>query len=119
MIEGIGVDLIEIERIQALVAQQTTFPDRILTPSEQAIYAELSEHRQLEFLAGRFAAKEAFAKARGTGIGGETSFQAIDVLPDEKNKPILKTKLYTGNVHVSISHTKTHAVAQVVLENIQ
>lgn len=119
MIEGIGVELVELEKIQALLARQATFPDRILTPNELAIYAELSERRQLEFLAGRFAAKEAFAKAVKIGISEETSFQEIDVLPNKRKKPIMKTNLYTGNVHVSISHTKTHAIAQVVLENNQ
>lgn len=119
MIEGIGVDLIELEQIQALLAREAAFPNRILTPNELAIYVELSEHRQLEFLAGRFAAKEAFRKAVGTVISEETSFQEIDVLPDKRKKPIMKTNLYTGNVHVSISHTETHAIAQVVLENSQ
>lgn len=117
MIHGIGIDLVEIERIHIILKRQTKFPKRILTPNEYSHYLELSPHRQIEFLAGRFAAKEAFSKAMGTGIGHEASFQDIEILPNEKNKPIATTTLFPGVVHVSISHSETYAIAEVLLEN--
>lgn len=116
MIAGIGIDLVEIRQIKQLVERQDAFYRRILTPNEQAYYDTLSKHRQIEFVAGRYAAKEAFSKAMGTGIGKNVSFQDIEILPNEKNKPMAKTKLFTGNVHLSISHTETYAVAQLILE---
>lgn len=117
MIHGIGIDLVELERIQEILGRQPEFPKRILTSSEYQHFLKLSNHRQIEFLAGRFAAKEAFSKAMGTGIGQETSFQDIEILPNEKNKPIAKTPLFSGEVHVSISHSDTYAIAEVLLES--
>lgn len=117
MIHGIGIDLVEIERVQEILGRQPEFPKRILTSKEYQRFLELSNHRQVEFLAGRFAAKEAFSKAMGTGIGRETSFQDIEILPDDKNKPIANTALFSGEVHVSISHSDTYAIAEVLLEN--
>lgn len=117
MIQGIGVDLIELERIKELLAGQKRFPKRILTASEHKHYNQLSPHRQIEFLAGRFAAKEAFSKAMGTGIGHKVSFQDIEILPNKKNKPIAKSTLFSGTIHVSISHSKIYAIAQILLEN--
>lgn len=118
MIEGIGIDLLAISRIEELILRKPNFPKRILTEKENAHFQELSAHRQIEFLAGRFAAKEAFAKAIGTGIGGEVSFLDIEILPDAKNKPVLRTDLYPGNIHISISHSDDLAIAQVVLERV-
>lgn len=116
VIEGVGIDLLEINRIKELISRKPDFPRRILTEKEAAHFRELSEHRQIEFLAGRFAAKEAFSKAYGTGIGGEVSFLDIEILPDSKNKPVLRTKLYSEKNHLSISHSNEFVVAQVILE---
>lgn len=116
MIEGIGIDLVEITRMKELFLKKPKIVKRILTPKESAYFQELSKKRQVEFLAGRFAAKEAFSKALGTGIGGELSFLDLEILPNSKNKPIIKTKIYSGNIHLSISHSEEFAVAQVILE---
>ena len=116
MIAGIGIDLVELDRIDSLVKRQPDFVNRILTTKEISRYETLSNHRQIEFLAGRFSAKEAFAKAMGTGIGETVSFLDIEVLPDEKNKPIMQSALFNGFIHVSISHSKAYAIAQVILE---
>lgn len=116
MIHGTGIDIVELDRIEKLHSRQEAFSKRILTPEEQAHFSTLSAHRQIEFLAGRFAAKEAFSKALGTGIGGNLSFQAIEILPNEQNKPIVKTEKYSGTIHLSISHSKNAAIAQVILE---
>ncbi len=77
MIKGIGIDIVEINRLARVLNRQPRLPERILTLSEQDIFNELSEKRQLEFLAGRFVAKEAFAKAYGTGIGRHLSFHDL------------------------------------------
>ncbi|UII56213.1 holo-ACP synthase [Cytobacillus spongiae] len=115
MITGIGIDIVELSRIRAIVERQRKFIDRILTDQEREKYVSLTGDRQIEFLAGRFAAKEAFSKAYGTGIGEELSFLHIEVDSDERGKPYIKLPFNQG-VHLSISHSKEYAVAQVVIE---
>lgn len=115
MINGIGIDIIEINRIEKAVEKNARFVKRILTEKEVERYENLpSKQRQLEFLAGRFAAKEAFAKAMGTGIG-KLSFQHIEVLANEEGAPTVTCSRYEGKIHISISHSKAYAVAQVIL----
>jgi holo-[acyl-carrier protein] synthase len=115
MIKGIGLDVTEIERITVAHDRSSKFKDRILTTQEIKRFEKLSETRQLEFLAGRFAAKEAFAKALGTGIGKSCSFHDIEVLPNEVGKPMLFFKGIEVKGHISITHTKQFAAAQVIL----
>ncbi len=116
MIAGIGIDLLEIKRIREILSDNKDFPKRILTEKEYAHFLNLSKHRQVEFLSGRFAAKEAFSKAYGSGIGKELSFLDLEILPDNQNKPIFYTNKYEGIIHLSISHSAEYVVAQVVLE---
>ncbi|MCY8839345.1 holo-ACP synthase [Bacillus atrophaeus] len=119
MIHGIGLDIVELDRIASLCGRQERFAERILTESEQAQYESLSAKRRIEFLAGRFAAKEAFSKAFGTGIGKHLSFQDIEVKKDTHGKPSIEcAKLIQANVHVSITHTKEYAAAQVLIERL-
>jgi holo-[acyl-carrier protein] synthase len=114
MIKGIGIDIIELSRVRQLISRQSKFVDRILTGNEKKKFEDLSDARKVEFLAGRFAAKEAFSKAMGTGIGGELSFLDIEVLTDMSGKPvIIKPEV---RAHLSISHSREYAVAQVVIE---
>ncbi|API79999.1 holo-ACP synthase [Staphylococcus argenteus] len=115
MIHGIGIDLIEIERIKVLYNKQSKLVDRILTENEQRkFYGFTNEQRKIEFLAGRFATKEAFSKALGTGLGKHVAFNDIDCYNDDLGKPNID---YDGFiVHVSISHTEHYAVSQVILE---
>lgn len=115
MISGIGIDIAELGRIRKIIARQERFPERILTPREIAVFNALPEKRKAEYLAGRFAAKEAFSKAVGTGIGERLSFQDIEIEKDELGKPFISRPFKEG-VHLSISHSKEYAVAQVVLE---
>jgi holo-[acyl-carrier protein] synthase len=115
MITGIGLDVTEIERIEAAHKRTSKFTERILTQQELIRFSSLTPHRQIEFLAGRFAAKEAYAKALGTGIGKECSFQDIEIQSNELGKPILYFKGNVVNGFVSITHTKQFAAAQVVL----
>lgn len=116
MILGIGIDIVELDRIKRIAEQQEKFIDRILTETEKFEYHKLSAKRKTEFLAGRFAAKEAFAKAAGTGIGHELSFLDIEIVADDKGKPFI-VKPYRDGVHLSISHSRDFAVAQVVIED--
>ena len=116
MITGIGLDIAEIDRIRRLDGKSSKFRERVLTERELSEYALLSENRKVEFLAGRFAAKEAFAKAKGTGIGKSCSFQDIEIRKDAKGKPgIYFQELEIGLV--SITHTKEYAAAQVLLQS--
>src|SRR5687768_14531733 len=113
-----GVDLIEIARIEEVVSRHGKhYLERIYTP------AELEQcGRRAESLAGRFAAKEAVAKALGSGIG-DVSWKEIEVLGDEQNAPMLtlhgaaeaKAKeLGLTTWSVSISHSDSHSLAFVV-----
>ncbi|MEJ7220815.1 holo-ACP synthase [Staphylococcus gallinarum] len=115
MIYGIGVDLIEIDRITQLYHHQKKLIERVLTINEQATFHSFShEPRKMEFLAGRFACKEAFSKALGTGLGKTIALNDINCVNDEFGKP---TIAYDGfHVHVSITHTEHYAMSQVILE---
>ncbi len=115
MISGIGLDIVELERLETLEAKSSKFRKRILTPQELDIYDSLNSHRKIEFLAGRFATKEAYSKANGTGIGAACNFLDIAVLPNKQGQPILYFKGKEANGFVSITHSKTVAAAQVIL----
>jgi len=111
MISGVGVDLVKINRFSI---GEKSFINKILSSNEIILLADRkSERRKLEFIAGRFAAKEAYLKALGVGIG-PIPFRTIEVLADENGKPYIKDDDY--NVNLSITHTETDACAFVVLE---
>ncbi|SET79665.1 holo-[acyl-carrier-protein] synthase [Oceanobacillus limi] len=118
MIQGIGIDITELHRIKKSMNKNNRFIKRILTNSEQEIFFSLeSEARKVEFLAGRFAGKEAFAKAAGTGIG-KLSFQDIEILRQENGAPMIQVSGFEmSKIFISISHSEAYAVAQVVLED--
>ena len=124
MIYGIGTDIVEVARIESSITQfGDEFAKRILADSELASY----ENSQIKprFLAKRFAAKEAFSKALGTGLRAPATFQNIAVSHDDLGKPILllapelQRFLNSKNItktHISISDEKNLAAAFVVLE---
>jgi len=118
MISGIGIDIIELDRINRAVNKKSHFINRILTEKERKIYDSYKKtQRKLEFLAGRFAAKEAFAKATGTGIG-KLSFQHIEILHNDVGAPQITVDGYRQeDIFLSISHSKQYAVAQVIITN--
>ncbi|MFY0546242.1 holo-ACP synthase [Brevibacillus sp. H7] len=127
MIVGLGIDIVEIERIDSLLKRQKGLVDRLLTEREKALFSGKSNGRKAEWIAGRFAAKEAAAKALGTGIGARLSFQDIEILSTEAGKPELRIapdalagifpKQSPGlRFHISISHSQAYAVAQVIVE---
>lgn len=113
-IVGIGIDIIELERI-ARSMENRRWLERLLTERELALALGYPESRRIEFVAGRFAAKEAYAKALGTGIARGLSWRHIEVLPDETGRPVLSAP-QPYRVHVSISHSQAYAIAQVILE---
>jgi len=123
-IHGIGIDLCEIERVQdSLDKLGDRFADKILHPDEKKLF---SKHKfKARYLAKRFAAKEAFSKALGTGIAEGVILPDIEVVNDDKGKPELKLHGEAGRklieisatkVHISISDEKQFAIAQVLIE---
>lgn len=115
MITGIGLDIVELRRVRKLDSKSAKFRERILTERELSEYRRLSDKRKVEFLAGRFAAKEAFSKAKGTGIGKACSFQDIEILKDGNGKPVVYFQQEEQGL-ISITHTKDYAAAQVLLQ---
>ena len=116
-IKGLGMDAVELSRIEKIVAEPKSFLEKVLTPKELEKYHTLPFKRKVEFLAGRFAAKEAYAKALGTGIGQHISFQDIEVMNDATGKPVLVCERYSYQTWISITHTHHDAYAVVVLES--
>ncbi|CAM5206689.1 Holo-[acyl-carrier-protein] synthase OS=Ureibacillus acetophenoni OX=614649 GN=acpS PE=3 SV=1 [Ureibacillus acetophenoni] len=114
MIKGIGLDIIELSRIKK-ADEHEKFRNRILSERELEEYNKLSNIRKIEFLAGRFAAKEAYAKANGTGIREGCEFHQIEILNDELGKPNLYFNRQSVKGFVSITHSKDYAAAQVLL----
>ncbi len=119
---GHGIDLVEIDRIRsALDRHGDRFAKRLFTEGEQSQAG--TGPLRVQFLAGRFAAKEAVMKALGTGWARGVSWTDIDVrrLPSGKPEIVLKGKckeiadgLGVGQWEISITHTEGHAAASVV-----
>lgn len=119
MMKGIGTDILEVARIEEVVERHgRRFLDRLFTEKEQE-YCEQHRDTSQRFTA-RFAAKEAVAKALGVGFGNDLSFLDIEILPNERGKPVVsfseKARKRFGDpqVQVSISHCKQYAVASAV-----
>ena len=115
MIVGHGIDIEELASIQEAVERKDSFAQRVLTAKELERFTGLKGRRKIEYLAGRWSAKEAFAKAMGTGIG-KLSFQDLEVLNDEKGAPYFSQAPFSGKIWLSISHTEQYATASVILE---
>ncbi len=121
MIKGIGVDIIEIERIKKSMGELgDTFLQKIFTSNEIA-YCN-SKPNAVQHFAARFAAKEALSKAVATGWAGEFRWKDVEVMNESSGKPLLtlhgsmKELLSQCSVFVSLSHSDNHVVAMVVLE---
>ena len=125
MIAGIGTDLTEVERIaRALREYGERFEKRVFADSEIA-YCRSTPRRSAERYAARFAAKEAFFKALGTGWLNGTAFNEVEITHDEKGKPALAflgetatvvAAMHFTNISVSLTHLKTIASAVVIIE---
>ena len=124
MILGTGIDIVEVARIASAFAQHgERFVNRVLVADE---IAYCLKHRQpAPFLAARFAAKEAIAKAFGTGIGAQLGWQDMEIRRQESGAPfvvlhgqgkILFAARGAKILHVSLSHTENYAAATAILE---
>ena len=119
MIQGIGIDIIDLERVRKIQARRgDSFAKKVLTEKEFAQYQQYSGQRQIEYLGGRFSAKESFSKAMGTGIGKKINFKDVETLQNEFGQPIMTSTKFSGKILVSISHEKKYAITQVLLEEI-
>ena len=115
MIIGHGIDIEELASIQNAVEKREGFAQRVLTDKEMERFTNLKGRRQIEYLAGRWSAKEAFSKAMGTGIG-KLGFQDLEILNNERGAPYFSKSPFSGKVWLSISHTDQFVTASVILE---
>ena len=124
MIIGIGTDIIEIERIEIAVKRTKGFINKLFTENEINIFE--SRGCKSEVIDGNFASMEAVSKALGTGFRG-FGVKDIEILRDELGKPVvnLNSNVYEilkrkdVNIHLSISHNRTSAIAYAVMEVVE
>lgn len=123
MIKGIGIDLIEVGRLERLIAKDGNFVKRMFSP-EEIRYCHAKRYRAQHY-AVRFAAKEALLKALGCGLSGGIGWKDISVEKDEAGKPVIRLQgkaekqlgaLRGRSVHLSMSHTREWAVSCVVID---
>jgi len=124
MIVSIGIDIIEVYRIRETISRTPRFVERVFTTRERD-YCEAKGAASAQSYAARFAAKEAFLKALKTGWRGKITWHDIEICSDKNGVPSLEIKgeaknilenLGANKIHLSLSHTTEHAVAQVILE---
>ncbi len=121
MVKGIGVDIIEISRIRKSVETLgETFLSKVFTEREIAYCA--AKMNRYQHLAARFAAKEAVSKALSTGWAGEFRWKDVEVMNDPSGQPHitlygkLGERLASSTLFVSLSHSESHVVAVVLIE---
>ena len=130
MIVGVGIDVVELARLERILGQShgLRFVQRVLTAREMEKWAELPSRRGLEFISGRFAAKEAVAKALGCGIGAAAGFQDMEIIADGQGKPECQLSLDSWrrlgmrgdshHIHVAITHERMLAAANAIIERL-
>jgi holo-[acyl-carrier protein] synthase len=126
MIVGLGIDLVDVARIEnAWQRHGDRFLNRILHPDEAA-YCK-SHKNPAPFIAARFAAKEAISKAFGTGIGAALGWHDIEIRRRDTGQPYvilhgkgadLLTHHKANQIHLTLTHTPTQAIAAAILEHI-
>ena len=124
MIQGIGIDIVEIEKLrEAIKRGKERFTRRVFTNLE-IDYSNRKRSRYQHF-AARFATKEAFMKALGTGWQNGIRWRDIETINDRLGKPNLNlfgkakelaSEMKVKKIHVSLSHSENYAIAQVILE---
>ena len=125
MIYGIGTDIVAVERFQRFIdSGNSALLERLFTPAERSRCEKRKDAASC--LAARFAAKEAFLKALGSGLRDGLSWQDMEVINDALGKPELKlsgkaAELFQVHglmrVHLSLSHDGGNAIAMVVVES--
>jgi len=124
MIFGIGTDVVDINRVKSMDSL-SSFANKILSENEIKVFSDLKEGKQATYLSKQFAGKEAISKAIGTGISGDIKFKEIEILRDERGRPIFNpvenlkeilANLGITKTHVSLSDEKDYAIAFAILE---
>jgi len=120
---GLGADLIEVERVRGVLERQgPRFLERVFTDEERAYCAGMAHPHK--HYAARFAAKEAVSKCFTTGIGAELGWRSVSIYHGARNQPLVRldekgqallAQVGATHVHVTLSHTESHALAVAVL----
>jgi holo-[acyl-carrier protein] synthase len=127
MIIGVGIDLVDISRFDKMLNKKDDLLiERMLSDNERSAFMALTgERRRAEWLAGRFAAKEALMKALGLALPEGIGMRDIEVMPNSLGRPLLVLSAavqqqmeYPYTCHLSITHTATTAGAVVVIEQV-
>ena len=124
MIFGIGTDIVEVDRIREFCNKfGEKFLNRILLPTEQEYCLNYTD--PAPYIAVRFAAKEAIAKAFGFGIGEKLGWHDMEIIREETGKPnvqlhnkahLLMDKIGSEKIQITLSHTNKHATATAIIE---
>jgi holo-[acyl-carrier protein] synthase len=123
MIVGIGIDIIEVERVAEKVAKDNGFKEKVFSEHERSVCDSRADRN--ENYAARFAAKEAFLKATGKGLSAGFELSCIEVTNDPLGKPeirlsgifkVLASENGWNKIHLSLSHVKAMACAVVIIE---
>ena len=126
MIISTGIDIVEVYRIKETMERTPRFATRVFTEQERA-YCESKGVTAAQSYAARFAAKEAFLKALKTGWRGKISWQDVEIVLSDDGAPSINVTgeakrlldlLGADAVHLALSHTADHAIAQVIFEKI-
>ena len=124
MIISTGIDIVEVYRIREAMTRTPRFRERVFTEAEQS-YCDARGAAAFQSFAARFAAKEAMLKALKTGWSGAIAWRDVEVRIAEDGSPFIRLfgeaeKLFrmsgADTVHLALSHTSEHAIAQVILE---
>ena len=124
MIYGIGTDIVEIKRLTAMKSLDA-FAKKVLTENELKVFDDLTNSKKTSYLAKQFAAKEAIAKAFGTGLKDPIQLNNIEILRNDEGKPTFNplngliskiTDLGITKTHVSLADEKDYAIAFAILE---
>jgi len=122
MVEGVGVDIIEVSRIKTSVEEYgTLFTAKIFTPEEIKYCSD--KPNPFQHYAARFAAKEAFSKATGTGWNSDFSWQEVEVINEPSGKPYLRLSGVSlkdygrKKIFLSLSHSGDYVVAVVIISS--
>lgn len=124
MVLGLGIDIVEVARIEKALTPGDALARRVFTESELEYC--LARKNRYQHFAGRFAAKEAALKALGTGWQDGIRWKDVEILAGEKGRPVLKLagraqEIFEGlgaqRAMVTITHATDYAVAAVVIED--